>query len=342
MRSAGRLHRAGPILRFIAPKVLQCLFVVWATYTVTFLLINALPGDPVLAALAVRAGDAATTDPEVLAELRAQYGLDGSLLHQYATHFLALFKGDLGVSMATGYQVSDMVARALPKTAAVAALALVLGFVGALGFTIAAYLARPRWLRSTISQIPPLGIAIPAFLTGVILISVFAFQLGWFPASGASGFASTVLPAVTLSLPTGAIFYQVFSAAVFEAGEAGFVRTAQAKGLSQPVVVGRHILRNAVLPSLTIIGLQIGYLAGGTAVVETVFSRDGIGRITVDAVLARDINVVTGVVMVVAVIYAVTTMIVDLLYGVVDPRVRTRVASTRRSRAAVPAGGADA
>ncbi|WNM23455.1 ABC transporter permease [Demequina capsici] len=338
MRSAGRLHRAGPLVRFVAPKVLQCLFVVWATYTVTFLLIHALPGDPVLAALAVRAGDAATTDPAVLDALRAQYGLDGSLVHQYVAHFVALFRGDLGVSMATGYEVSDMVARALPRTAAVAVLALVLGFVGALAFTIAAYLARPRWLRSAVSQIPPLGIAIPAFLTGVVLISVLSFQLGWFPASGADGFASTVMPAVTLSLPTGAIFYQVFSAAVFEAGDAGFVRTAQAKGLSQPVVIGRHILRNAVLPSITIIGLQIGYLAGGTAVVETVFSRDGIGRITVDAVLARDINVVTGVVMVVAAIYAVTTLVVDLLYGVLDPRIRTRVAATRAPRPVVLEG----
>lgn len=324
--------------RYVAPKLLQCLFVVWATYTVTFLLIHALPGDPVLAALAVRAGDAATTDPEVLDTLRAQYGLDGSLLHQYVTRFGALFVGDLGVSMATGQDVAGMVARALPRTAAVAVLALVLGFVGALAFTIAAYLARPHWLRAVVSQIPPLGVAIPAFLTGVVLISVFSFQLGWFPASGASGLASTVLPAITLALPTGAVFYQVFSAAVFEAGASGFVRTAQAKGLTQPVVIGRHILRNAVLPSITIIGVQIGYLAGGTAVVETVFSRDGIGRMTVDAVLARDINVVTGVVMVVAAIYAVTTLLVDVLYGVLDPRIRTEVAQRRPARVVVEGG----
>ncbi len=329
------------MLRFISEKVLQCLFVVWATYTVTFLLIHALPGDPVLAALAVRAGDAATTDPEVLDALRVQYGMDGSLLHQYFSRFFGLFTGDLGTSMATGYQVSDMVARALPRTAIVALVALVLGFIGALFFTVVAYLARPQWLRTLVSQIPPLGIAIPAFLTGVVLISVFSFQLGWFPASGASGFETVVLPAVALSLPTGAVFYQVFSASVFEASAAGFVRTAEAKGLSRPVIIGRHIMRNAVLPSITIIGIQIGYLAGGTAVIETVFSRDGIGRMTVDAVLARDINVVTGVVIVVAAIYAIVTMLVDLLYGVLDPRIRTQVA-TPRARVSSTESGAEA
>ncbi|MDX2377795.1 ABC transporter permease [Microbacterium sp. LRZ72] len=326
--------RARTIFSFVYPKVLQALFVVWATYTVTFLLIHALPGDPVLAALAIKGGDATTTDPELLEELRVRYGLDGPLWWQYVSHFLALFRGDLGVSIATGQPVSEMIARALPHTAAVAVLALILGFVGALVFTVVAYLARPRWVRDTVMQIPPLGIAIPAFLSGLVLISVFAFGLGWFPASGTSGFASVVLPAVTLALLTGAIFFQVFSAAVFDAGGSGFVFTANAKGLSQARVLSHHVLRNALLPAVTIIGLQVGYLAGGTAVVETVFSRDGIGRLTVDAVLTRDINVITGVAIVVAVVYALTTLVVDALYGIIDPRTRTRLASAQRVRGA--------
>lgn len=322
--------RAGAIIRFLLPKVGQCIFVVWATYTVAFLLIHALPGDPVLAALAQKGGDSVTTDPAELEALRVQYGLDGPLWLQYLTHFLALFRGDLGISIATGQPVSDLIARAFPHTAAVAVMALVLGFLGALVFTVWAYVARPAWVRNLVTQVPPLGIALPAFLSGLVLITVFSFGLGWFPASGTTGFMSVVLPAVTLALPTGAIFFQVFSSAVFDAGESPYVFTAEAKALSQRTVVFRHVLRNALLPSITIIGLQIGYLAGGTAVVETVFSRDGIGRLTVDAVLARDINVVTGVVIVVATVYAVVTLIVEGLYGVIDPRIRTRLAASAR------------
>jgi peptide/nickel transport system permease protein len=327
----------GAVIRFLLPKIGQAIFVVWATYTVAFLLIHALPGDPVLAALAQKGGDSVTTDPAELEALREQYGLDGPLWLQYITHFLALFRGDLGISISTGQPVAELVARAFPHTAAVAVVALILGFLGALLFTIWAYLARPVWVRNLVTQIPPLGIAIPAFLSGLVLITVFSFGLGWFPASGTTGFLSVVLPAVTLALPTGAIFFQVFSAAVFDAGGSPYVFTANAKGLSQRTVVFRHVLRNALLPSITIIGLQIGYLAGGTAVVETVFSRDGIGRLTVDAVLARDINVVTGVVIVVATVYALVTLIVEGLYGVIDPRIRTRLAAGSSAAIARPA-----
>ncbi|KAA9136143.1 ABC transporter permease [Microbacterium caowuchunii] len=313
------------VARFLLPKIAQCIFVVWATYTVAFLLIHALPGDPVLAALSLKGGDATSTDPAQLEALRARYGMSGPLWEQYISNFLALFRGDLGTSIATGQPVTDMVGRAFPLTAAVAVFALVVGFISALAFTVWAYVARPAWVRNVVTQIPPLGIAIPAFLSGIVLISVFAFGFGWFPASGTNGFVSVVLPGITLALPTGAIFFQVFSAAVFDAGASPFVFTANAKGLAQRTVVVRHVLRNALLPSITIIGLQIGYLAGGTAVVETVFSRDGIGRLTVDAVLARDVNVVMGVVIVVATVYAVVTLIVDALYGVIDPRTRTRL-----------------
>ncbi|MFG6444014.1 ABC transporter permease [Microbacterium sp. P06] len=323
--SAHRGGRATSVARFLIPKILQCLFVVWATYTVAFLLIHALPGDPVLAALSLRGGDATSTDPAELDALRARYGFDGPLWQQYFANLFALLRGDFGVSIATGQPVSDMIGRAFPHTAAVAVFALVVGFLLALGFTVWAYIARPAWVRDVVAQVPPLGIAIPAFLSGLVLITVFSFGLGWFPASGTRGFESVVLPGITLALPTAAIFFQVFSAAVFDAGASPFVFTANAKGLAQRTVVVRHVLRNALLPSITIIGLQIGYLAGGTAVVETVFSRDGIGRLTVDAVLARDINVVMGVVIVVALVYAVVTLVVDGLYGVIDPRTRTRL-----------------
>jgi peptide/nickel transport system permease protein len=323
MASAGTSqNRAGAVFRYLAPKIVQFVFVIWATYTVTFLLIHLLPGDPLLAALSVKGGDATTTDPAELEVLRAQYGLDGSTWQQYWGHLASALRGDLGVSIATSQPVGDMIARALPNTAAVALLALVLGVVSSILVTYLAYIARWRWVRTTLLQIPPLGVAVPAFLSGLVLVSVFAFGLDLFPSSGSRSPLSVVLPAVTLALPVGAIFFQVFSAAVLEAMASPYVFTATAKGLSPRTIFLKHVLRNSLLPSVTILGLLVGYLAGGTAVVETVFSRDGIGRLTVDAVLARDSNVIQGIIIVVALVYSVVNLLVDLSYGLIDPRTR--------------------
>ncbi|GAA3873129.1 ABC transporter permease [Leifsonia kafniensis] len=332
------MQRTLAVLRYVAPKLIQFAFVIWATYTVTFLLIHLLPGDPLLAALSVKGGDATTTDPETLAVLREKFGLDGSLWDQYLGNFLAALRGDLGVSIATGQPVDAMIARALPNTASVAVLALIFGVVTSVVLTFLAFLTPSRWVRQTLLQIPPLGVAIPAFLSGLVLVSVFSFGLGWLPASGTRNPAAVILPAITLALPIGAIFFQVFSSAVLDAMRSPYVFTAVAKGVSPRSIFLRHVLRNSLLPSITILGLLIGYLAGGTAVVETVFSRDGIGRLTVDAVLARDATVIQGVVIVVALVYSVVNLIVDVSYGVIDPRTRGAL-SGRRSvgSAAVPA-----
>ncbi|MFQ4148078.1 ABC transporter permease [Arthrobacter sp. LAPM80] len=331
MDSAGAsfAQRARTILIFAAPKLLQFIFVIWATYTVTFLLIHFLPGDPVLAALSLKGGDATTTDPAALERLRVQYGLDGSLWTQYFRHLGGVLTGDFGTSISTGQPVATMIGRVLPHSAAIAGLALVIGILLAVVVTYLAFLTRSHWLRQTLLQIPPLGVAIPAFLTGLVLISVFAFGLGWFPSSGTRSPLSVVLPSITLALPVGAIFFQVFSSAVFEAANGAYVFTAVAKGLSPRRIFTRHVLRNSLLASITILGLQIGYLAGGTAVVETVFSRDGIGRMTVNAVLARDINVIQGVVIVVAIVYSLVNLIVDVCYGIIDPRIRPTLAAPK-------------
>ena len=321
------------VARYLAPKIVQFVFVIWATYTVTFLLIHLLPGDPLLAALSVKGGDATTTDPAELELLRAEYGLDGSLWSQYWGHLASALRGDLGISIATGQPVGDMIARALPNTAAVALLALVLGVASSIVVTYFAYIARWRWVRTTLLQIPPLGVAIPAFLSGLVLVAVFAFGLDLLPSSGSRSPLSVVLPAVTLALPVGAIFFQVFSAAVLEAMASPYVFTATAKGLAPRTIFVRHVLRNSLLPSVTILGLLIGYLAGGTAVVETVFSRDGIGRLTVDAVLARDSNVIQGIVIVVALVYSVVNLLVDLSYGVIDPRTSAKLGGAPVARA---------
>ena len=331
MDSAGAslAQRTRTILTFAAPKLLQFVFVIWATYTVAFLLIHFLPGDPVLAALALKGGDATTTDPAALERLRVQYGLDGTLWEQYFRHAAGVLTGNFGTSISTGQPVATMIGRVIPHSAAIAGLALLIGIFLAVVVTYLAFLTRSHWLRQTLMQIPPLGVAIPAFLTGLVFISVLSFGLGWFPSSGTRHQLSAILPSLTLALPVGALFFQVFSAAVFEAANGAYVFTAVSKGLSPRRIFTRHVLRNSMLASITILGLQIGYLAGGTAVVETVFSRDGIGRMTVNAVLARDINVIQGVVIVVAIVYSLVNLVVDLCYGIIDPRIRPSLATKK-------------
>jgi peptide/nickel transport system permease protein len=325
---------------YLLPKLGQFIFVILATYTLVFVLIYFLPGDPLVAALASKGGGDTVIDPAELEALRAKYGLAGSLWEQYFGHLIALIQGDLGISIATGVPVIEMIGRAFPHSLDIAALALLLGVVSAVIITFLAYAAPWRWLRQVLLQIPPFGIAMPAFLSGLLLISVFAFTLGWLPSAGVRAPGSAILPAITLALPVGAIFFQVFSAAVLEAMNSPFVFTAVAKGVSPRSIFTKHLLRNALLPSITILGLLIGYLAGGTAVVETVFSRDGIGRLTVNAVLARDINVIQGVVLLVGATYAAVNLLVDIAYGFIDPRTRMGKATKKTPAAVVTEAGA--
>lgn len=332
--------RGRRIVGYILPRVAQFVFVVLATYTVVFLLITFLPGDPVLAALASKSGGDTVVDPETLERLRERYGLAGTPWEQYWHRLGMLLQGDLGVSLATGQPVATMIARTLPHSVEIAVLALVIAIVLAVLVTFLAFLAPTRWLRNVLLQIPPFGVAIPAFLTGLLLISVFSFGLGWLPSSGTRQAGSAILPAITLALPVGAILFQVFSAAVIEAQAGQHVFTAVAKGVPPRRIFTAHLLRNALLPSITMLGLTIGYLAAGTAVVETVFSRDGIGRMTVNAVLARDITVIQGIVLLIAAVYATVNLVVDLAYGVIDPRTRRSGRGRGAARPAAPAEAA--
>ncbi len=319
-------------LRYLLPKLGQFAFVVLATYTLVFVLIHFLPGDPLVAALASKGGASTIIDPAELEFLRAKYGLDGTLWEQYIGHLVALVQGDLGISIATGVPVIEMIVRAFPHSLEIASLALLFGVLSAVVITYLAYLAPWRWLRQLLIQLPPFGVAMPAFLTGLMLISLFAFTLGWLPSAGVRAPGSALLPAITLALPVGAIFFQVFSAAVLEATASPYVFTAVAKGIAPRRIFLRHLLRNALLPSITILGLLIGYLAGGTAVVETVFSRDGIGRVTVNAVLARDVNVIQGIVLLVGATYAAVNLIVDIAYGFIGGPRLLRARDLRHAR----------
>lgn len=309
--------------RYLLRRVGQGVFVLWAAWTISFFILYLLPSDPA-ALIAARGGEADTVDPALLEQLRAQYGLDRPVIVQYVTALLAALRLDFGQSYASGGPAMDVVAGVLPSTIQLAAVALVLGVaLGAL-LAVATVLPRAAWLRQLVSTLPPVGVALPTFWVGLILLQVFSFRLGLFPAMGDDGVASLVLPAVTLAVPAAAGLAQVLSRSLREALGEPYVETARAKGASRLRVQLGHALRNAALPAFTMLGLTVGGLLGGTVVTETVFSRAGLGRLAVTAVNSQDIPVVQAIVVVSALVFVTVTLVVDLVYPLIDPRIAVR------------------
>ena len=318
--------------RRLLGRVLQAVGVLWAAYTVAFFVLYGLPGDP--AALLAAGGDPANSSatPEQVAALRAQYGYDQPLLVQYLHHLGAAVTGDLGVSPRTG-SVSASLAAALPATAQIAALGLLLSVLVGGGLALLATYVRVRWARQLLLSLPPLGVSVPTFWVGLLLLQGFSFGLGWFPAFGNDGFASLVLPAVTLAVLGSALIAQVFARGLQSEGPAAYADTARAKGASRARVHLRHTARNASLPTFTITGVLVGQFLAGTVVTETVFSRTGIGQLTATAVGAQDIPLALGVVVLGAAVVVTVSLLVDLVYPVLDPRMRTVARTSRRADA---------
>lgn len=309
-----------PLLRYLGRRVLLAGAVLWAAFTVSFLVLFWLPGDPV----ETMAGGGLTGEPLPPAELdalRARYGLDQPLVVQYGLRLAAAVRGDLGTSIQNGQDVTTLVAEALPSTLALAVAALTTAVVGGVALALVATYTRSRWLRQLLLSLPPLGVALPVFWVGLLLVQVFSFWLGVFPAVGARGPSALVLPAVTIAVPLGAQVAQVLAACLDRALADPYVVTARAKGVGRVAIHLRHALQNAAIPALTVAGLTVGQLLTSTVVVETVFTRPGVGRLTVSAVGVQDIPVVQGIVVFAAVVYVGVNLLVDLVYPVLDPRI---------------------
>jgi len=309
------------MLRYVAGRLAQAVGVLWAAYTVSFFVLWALPSDPVSLLLGT---DSSDVTPEQLAAVRHEYGYDQPLLVQYLHQLGGVLHGDLGRSVSTRQPVSGLIGDALGPTVQIAAAGLVLAVAVGGGLAVVATLARWRSVQALLLGLPPLGVAIPSFWFGLMLLQWFSFRLPLFPAVGDQGFASVVLPAVTLALPTGAVIAQLLSKSLVVTLREPYVATARAKGASPTRVHLRHALRNASLPALTATGLLVGGLLGGTVVTETVFSRPGLGRLTATAVQAQDIPVVQGVVLVGALVFVLANLLVDLVYPLLDPRLERR------------------
>jgi len=307
-------------LPYLARRLGLAVVVAWAAWTVSFVVLYLLPGDPV-ATMAAGAGDGEQLSPAELDELRARYGLDQPLIVQYVTKLFAALQGDLGTSFATGQDVWSMLAEALPPTLQIAGAGLLVAVVGGTALAVAATWTRRPWLRQTLAALPSLAVSLPVFWVGLMLVQLFSFRLGWLPSVGDRGFAALVLPAVTLGLPTGALIAQVLAKSLGQTLEAPFVTTARAKGIGPAAVHLRHALGNAVIPALTVLGYVVGNVLAGSVVVETVFTRPGLGRLTVASVGVQDIPVVQGVVLFAALAFVVVNLLVDLAYPLLDPRV---------------------
>lgn len=284
---------------------------------ILFIALRMLPGDPVGVILA-----GAPATPEVAEELRRQFGLDRSLLAQYFIYLGGILTGDLGTSYATRQPVAELIAQQFWPTITLAlAAALISATVGIILGSFAA-IYRHKWPDVIVRVLSLISTSAPSFWVGLLLIMVFAFGLGWFPAAGGGGLRALVLPAVALGLSAAGTVTRLVRNSVIDVLGENFVTALEAKGISRTSIVMKHVLRNAVIPTVTIVGLQLGALVAGAVIVEAVFARQGLGQMLVQGVASSDFPVIQGVVLVIAVIYIVINILVDLSYAVIDPRVR--------------------
>ncbi|MET9592086.1 ABC transporter permease [Streptomyces sp. NPDC006516] len=315
--------------RYVLWRLGQALGVLWAAYTLTFFLLALLPGDPV-SAMAGAGLNSGPVDPRRLDELRTQYGFDRPVLVQYVTYLGQALRGDFGDSVTTGRPVTETIADALPQTLQLAAVALPLAVASGTALAMAAAWTRRPRMRQLLLSLPSLGICLPAFWVGLMLVQFLSFRIHLFPAFGNSGPAGLVLPAVTLAMPAAVLVAQVLAKSLLTALDEPYVHTARAKGAGRERVLLHHVLRNASLPALTVVGILAGQLTANAVVIENVFSRNGLGRVTTDAVTVQDIPVVQGVVVFGALVFVLLNLLVDLVYPLLDPRI---VTSGRRSPA---------
>ncbi|MBM9466717.1 ABC transporter permease [Nakamurella sp. YIM 132084] len=314
--------------RYLLGRIGQGVFVLWAAFTLTFALLYLLPSDPV--SIMLNIGDSGSfADPEQAAALRAEYGFDRPVIVQYWQQLTGVLQLDLGESIRTGRAVTAEVLAALPPTLVLAGSALLLAVILGVGVAFLAAYTQRDGLRRALLMFPPLGVSLPTFWIGLMLLQIFSFELGWVPAVGNAGLSTLVLPMVTLAIPTAAAIAQVLARSLFSVSRQPYVQTAHAKGLPRTRVYGHHVLRNAALPVLTVLGTSVGGLLAGSVVTETVFSRPGLGRLTQTSVGAQDIPVVQGIVLFSAVVFVVVNLVVDLLYPVLDPRISVHDGSRR-------------
>jgi peptide/nickel transport system permease protein len=311
---------------YIIRRLLQGVVVVLLVTLTVFLCLNLLPGDPVIA----RQGTWSGASPEFVAQLRAQMGLDKPIPERYLLWLGSAVHGDFGVSYITQEPVGRLIGQKLPATVELTVAAFVLALAVAFPAAVLAATHQHSWIDWAVTGFVTVGMAVPGFWMGIMLMLLFAVELHWLPSVGyeplfgdpVANLQHLVLPAVTLALIIAAPIMRFLRSSLLDVTHQEFVTVARAKGLSESTILLGHQLRNAVLPTLTFVGLQFGSLIGGAVIIEWVFSWPGMGWLTVDGVFKRDYSVVQGTVTVIAISFVLLNLAIDLLYPYLDPRVR--------------------
>ena len=304
------------MLRYLSLRVLYMLPVVWLVVSLVFLMIHLVPGDPILQML----GEGApVTDVKAA---RHAYGLDLPLGRQYLNYWEGVLQGDLGPSLRFNENVTHLIARRYPYTLRLTLAALVVAVILSVPAGVRSAQRRDRWDDRLLSVVSLFGLSFPNFALGPILILLFSIRIGWLPVSGSGTLAHLVLPAITMGGALAAILTRMVRTSMLEELGQDYIRTARAKGLPERTVVYGHALRNAMIPVITVLGLQFGALLAGAIVTETIFSWPGIGRLTIQAISNRDYYLVQGCILAIGLTYVAVNFLTDLLYSVANPRIR--------------------
>jgi ABC-type dipeptide/oligopeptide/nickel transport system permease component len=308
--------RSPRALRALLFRLVYTIPVVWLVVSIVFLMIHLVPGDPIEQML----GEGAR--PSDIAALRHAYGLDEPLGRQYLHYWRGVVHGDLGHSLRLNDTVTHLVLARYPYTVELTAAALLVALALSLPAGVISAVRRDRWQDRTLSVVSLLGLSFPGFALGPILILLVSIRLGWLPVSGAGSISHLILPAVTMGGALAAILTRMIRTAMLEELGQDYIRTARAKGLPERTVVYKHALRNALIPVITLVGLQFGALLAGAIVTETIFSWPGVGRLTVSAISNRDYSLLQGCILAVGLTYVLVNLATDVLYLVVNPRIR--------------------
>ena len=308
--------------KYILSRIGQALLVLWAAFTVSFVLLQSMPGDAVL--IKFQSPDFGLS-PEQLADIRAAYGADGSVLQQYIHSIWSFLSGNFGYSLQAGVAVSAQIAANLPSTLLLAGFSFLLAIIFAIVIAILANISGFGWLRNFMQSLPSLFISVPTFWLGIMFIQIFSFRLRLVPVIDPGPWQGLILPILTVAVPISAPLAQILLRNIDEVLTRPFISVARAKGASHGQVLWRHVAKNTLLPVLTVAGLLLGELIANTVVTETVFGLNGIGSLTKQAVDSEDVAVLQAVVVISATAFVTINLIVDLLYPILDPRLKAKL-----------------
>jgi peptide/nickel transport system permease protein len=311
------------LIEFAGRRLMQAVPVMVLASLVVFSMLHLVPGDPIDAMLGAAAFQSGGARQDLVERVRQDLGLNDPLPLQYARWALGAAHGDFGSSFVRGRPVGELILERLPSTAQLAAAALVFAVVVGLGLGIIAATHRNTPIDTAVMLVSLGGVSMPTFWLALLLILAFSVVLNWLPATGSGSPDQLILPAIALGYEGVALVARLTRAAMLEALSAQYVTTARSKGLAGRTIVFRHALRNALMPIVTVAGLQAGHLLAGSVIVETVFARQGIGQLAIDAILTKDYPLVQGIILFAAASYVVLNLVTDVSYGYLDPRIRT-------------------